>query len=310
MSRRRNVSKMKRVISGVFALICVVCMSVVPVMAQTYDVKDTDISITVDSEEWCVFTRESVRGNSELKSLGITEEYFYNSLINTNAYLDMFYLKENSKDTIEFKVVKENTTDINNYKNLTKKELRNIGDKLADKMDALDWEVYYNECSYIYLEYDVNNLHYLEYYTVVNQEIYRLIASKSNNFTTAEQEMIRGIVDNAQYTINPVYANESWGITKFWAEYGIQIIVAVILIIVIVAAVTVYKKRRAIKDFLTGKKNPNEEVKKELKSTRYVETAPKQSATKSKKSATKPKQSADPSMVTINRQKRSARKGR
>lgn len=282
---------------------CTVFVSVMPVMAQSYTVKDTDISITVDSDEWRVFTRDNVRGNSEIKSLGVTEDYFYNTMINTNTYLDMYYIKENSRDTIEFKVVKTNTTDINNYKNLTKKELRKIGENLADKVDADNWDVYYNECSYIYLEYDISNVHYLEYYTVVNQEIYRLVSSKSNGFTTAEQEMIKEIVDNAQYTINPVYANESWGITKFWAEYGIQVIVAIILIIIFVAAVTVYKKRKVIKDFLTGKKNPNKEMKKELKETRYVETTPK-------KVADKPKKPADPTMVTINRNKRSARKGR
>ena len=285
-------------------------MSIVPVVAQTYNVKDTDISVTVDEGKWCVFTRDTVRGNSQIKSLGVTEDYFYNSMINTNTYLDMFYLKENSNDTIEFRVVKENITEVNNYKNLTKKELRNIGEQLADRMDATDWEVYYNECSYIYMEYEMNGTRYIEYYTVVNQEIYRLISSKGNKFTAAEEEMLKEIVDNAQYTINPVYANESWGITKFWKEYGIQIIVGVILIILIVAGITLYKKRKVIKDFITGKKTPNDEVKKELKETRYVETSSKKPSAKTTTSASKPKKPADPSMVTINRQKRSARKGR
>lgn len=293
---------MKKCISFTLAVLFTLCFALTEVSAKSYDVDDTDVIITVDEDEWYVFTRDNVSGNSELKNMGISAEYFYNSMINTNTYLDMFKIEENNRETIEFKIIKENTTEINNYKNLSAKKLKKIGEQLANNRDADSWKVYSNDCSYIYMEYATADHNVVEYYTIVNQEIYRLIASKANKFSDIEMELIKEIVDNAQYTINPVYANENWGIQKYWSEYGVQTIVGIILVALVVAGVIVYKKRTSIKAFFTGKSSPNDKMKKELKETRYVETAPKTQAPK------KPKKPSDASMVTIDRHKRNSRK--
>jgi hypothetical protein len=284
---------MKKILSFILAVVCVLCFFTVNVSAQSYSVDDTDVSITVDSKEWKVFTRKNVSGNSELKSMGISPQYFYDAMINTNVYLEMFRVKENSRETIEFKIYKENNTDINNYKNLSERKLRKIGEGLSAKRSADSWKLYSSENPYIYMEYSDIEYNYVEYYTVVNQEVYRLVASKANKFSDAEKESIRGIVDSAEYKINSLYANES-GFQKFWAEYAIQTVVVIILIGVVIGAVVLFKKRKTIK--------------KVIKSTK----PPKPSAPKAPQPRVpqppKPKKPADATMVTIDRTKRKSRK--
>lgn len=289
---------MKKILSFILAVVCVLCFFTVNVSAQSYSVDDTDVSITVDSKEWKVFTRKNVSGNSELKSMGISPQYFYDAMINTNVYLEMFRVKENSRETIEFKIYKENNTDINNYKNLSERKLRKIGEGLANKRSADTWKIYSNETPYIYMEYSDLDYNYMEYYTVVNQEVYRLVASKANKFSDAEKESIRGIVDSAEYKINSLYADES-GFQKFWAEYAIQTVVVIILIGMVIGAVVLFKKRKTIKKVIKSTKPPKP-------------STPKPSAPKAPQprvpQTPKPKKPADATMVTIDRTKRKSRK--
>lgn len=289
--------KMKRFLSFTLALLCTLWFGVGTVYADDYNVKDTDIYITIDTDEWYVFTRDNVLNNSEIKSVGVTAQYLHDSMISTDTYLHMYRIEENSRENIEFKIIKQNNTDINNFKNLSEKKLKKTGEILASDISANNWKLYSNDCQYIYFEYETTEHNVIEYYTVVNQEIYKLIALKSNNFSDIEKTMIQDIVDNVQYKINPMYANESNGISKYWSEYGIQTMVIIIIVILIAVAVLIVKKRKAIKNFIVGKRNPNEEMKNELKKTRYVEITPK-------------KKTADSSMVTIDRQKRKTRKKR
>ena len=287
---------MKRFLSIILAFAFAICCFTVDVSAQSVNVDDTDVTIEVDSKEWRVFTRNNVTGNSELKSMGISSQYFYDAMINTNVYLDMFRIKENSRETIEFKIYKEKNSDVNNYTNLSDRKLRKKGEAISDKRDANSWKVYSNENDYIYMEYSDMENNYVEYYTVVNQETYRLVASKPNKFSESEKEMIKEIVDGAEYKINPIHANEKGGIRKYWENYGIQTVVVIILVGLSVGAVVLYKKRKDIKNILKGNKASKEEPSPKAKS------APKPA------SAPKPKKPADSSMVTIDRSKRKPRK--
>ena len=51
------------------------------------------------------------------------------------------------------------------------------------------------------MEYSDLDYNYMEYYTVVNQEVYRLVASKANKFSDGEKENIKGTFDD-----NPLLA--------------------------------------------------------------------------------------------------------
>ena len=297
---------MKKILSTILVFMLMFCFFKVDAAAQNYNVEDTDITITVDSKEWSVFTRKNVLGNSELKSMGVSAQYFYDAMINTNVYLDMFRIKENTRETIEFKIYKENNTDINNYKNLSDRKLRKIGESLSDKRDADSWKLYSNDTNYIYMEYSDVEYNYVEYYTIVNQEIYRLVVSKANKFSDDEKELINEIVDGAEYTINPMYANEKWGIRKYWDEYGIQMVVVIICIGIIIGVVVLYKKRRTIKNMVKGVKpqEPKPAASKPAAPKPQVPQPPKPQVPQ----PPKPKKPTDSSMVTIDRNKRKSRK--
>lgn len=315
MERRRRWSDMKKIITLAMFVLVVFGMTVTTVEAKSYKPDDTDIVIEADDTTWKVFTRSNVRGNSEVKSLGVTDEYLYNSMIHTNSYLDMFYVKSNEKDIIEFKVIKEAASGINNYNNLSKKEINDIGSNRAASTDASNWSVYSNDYTYIRLEYTTYSQNYIEYYTVVNQDVYRLVCHKTNKFTDTEIEMIKEIVDSAQYSINPMYADEKIGIAKFWQNNYVQIIVGIICIGVIIAGIILYKKRKIIKAHLTGKSKTKSDESRNIQPTTTAKKQPgttvkKQPATtvRNQPATTQRKKPVDSSMVTIDRSKRKPRK--
>ena len=304
---------MKKILSVMLAFIFSLCCFTVNVSAQSVNVDDTDITITIESNEWSVFTRKNVVGNSELKIMGISTQYFYDSMINTNVYLEMFRVKENSRETIEIKVYKENGNKINNYTNLSDRKLRKNGELISDKRDANSWKVYSNNNDYIYMEYNDMEYNYVEYYTVVNQEVYRFVASKANKFSDIEKDMIKEIVDGAEYRINPLYAKEHNGIQRYWSKYGIQTIVVIIIACITIGIVIICKKRKTIKKMIKGVKAPQGEKTSKSKSTPKPNSsvsktisAPKTEVKKPQQP--KPKKPADSSMVTIDRNKRNARK--
>ena len=71
-------------------IVLFVLLFIIPinVWATTFDLKDTDMSITIDEDIWYVFTPDNILNNPELDELGISYEYMVNVFSDNRAYLD------------------------------------------------------------------------------------------------------------------------------------------------------------------------------------------------------------------------------
>ena len=68
---------MKKVLLFVFLML-------IPTLgyATTFELKNTDMDITIDESEWYVFTPDNILDNPELEELGLTYEYMLESFQN------------------------------------------------------------------------------------------------------------------------------------------------------------------------------------------------------------------------------------
>ncbi len=71
-------------------IVLFVLLFIIPinVWATTFDLKDTDMSITINEDIWYVFTPDNILNNPELDELGISYEYMVNVFSDNRAYLD------------------------------------------------------------------------------------------------------------------------------------------------------------------------------------------------------------------------------
>ena len=89
---------MKRsVFSFLAILLCVVLCLSTTASAKTYNLGETDMSVSVDDTTWYVFTRENIMNNPELDELGIDYQTMYSILHNNEAYMDAILYYEDGQ---------------------------------------------------------------------------------------------------------------------------------------------------------------------------------------------------------------------
>jgi len=187
------------------ALLCVLVLLCVPVMARTYTVSGTDISVEIDDSQWYVFTRDNIRNNAELDELGLTYEYMNTTMRSNNIYLDAVLFFDES-DYVELFVVKEKTDSSEQIANLSKQPNSRV-EKLAKEAQAegnLDFcEVYKNDYTFLEIANSDIGLYLCSYVTVINQEMYTLKFQSTVPYTTENVEYLRQIVDSVSFDVDP-----------------------------------------------------------------------------------------------------------
>lgn len=170
--------------------------------AETYNLEDTDMSISVDDTVWYVFTRDNIKNNSELEDLGITYDTMHDVLHNNEAYMDAILYYEDG-EYVEFFVRKRaldtGVANLSNYKN---SEVLDLAKGLAKKQGAEKYSVYENQYKFARLEYIDLGYHLCEFYTVVNKDNYTLTFQSTSQFTDEEYAEIENIVDSVRFDVD------------------------------------------------------------------------------------------------------------
>ena len=136
---------MKKVLLFVFLML-------IPTLgyATTFELKNTDMDITIDESEWYVFTPDNILDNPELEELGLTYEYMLESFQNNQAYLDAILFYYDSEDYIELFVRKVALEDIGNLVNYDDDFIERLGQALADEQKA-NYEIYRTRLSFCFI---------------------------------------------------------------------------------------------------------------------------------------------------------------
>jgi len=196
---------MKRTISVLLSVV-LVAAALLPItaFAETYNLGDTDISISVDDTVWYVFTRDNIKNNSELEELGITYDTMYDILHDNEAYMDAVLYYEDG-EYMEF-FVRKRALDagVANLSNYDDSEVLDLAKELAKKQGAETYSVYENQYKFAKLEYiDSNYGYYLcEYYTVVNQDNYTFTFQSTSQFTDWEYAEMETIIDSIKFDVD------------------------------------------------------------------------------------------------------------
>lgn len=112
-----------------------VAMMILPisVYATTFDLKDTDMHITIDEEFWYVFTPDNIKNNPELEELGISYDYMVETFEENEAYLDAALFFADSDDYIEIFVNKKEVQDVKNMTNYSEEDWNLFGEAIAEE---------------------------------------------------------------------------------------------------------------------------------------------------------------------------------
>ena len=229
---------MKKILLFVFLMF-------VPIVgdATTFELKNTDMDITIDESEWYVFTPDNILDNPELEELGLTYEYMLESFQNNQAYLDAILFYYDSEDYIELFVRKVALEDIGNLVNYDDDFIERFGQALADEQNA-NYEIYRTDYPFILLDYMDQGFYLQEYYTIVNGNGYTITAQKPNAFSREDKARVEKIVDSVSFEVDLSLKEPNSKETNKEVNYIIIGISSVVLVVVILLTVFKNKKER------------------------------------------------------------------
>ena len=69
--------------------------------------KIEDFSVDLDDESWHIVTKDNIKGNEDIKELGITEEYMENFMKTYSAYMDSMLMYD-EENFVEIAVIEKN----------------------------------------------------------------------------------------------------------------------------------------------------------------------------------------------------------
>lgn len=182
-------------------LLIIFLLSPALVFASRYDLEETDLSLSLDDNDWYIFTRGNIKDNEELEELGVSYDYLSNLMEKNFIYLDAVHFSENSKNIVELFVRKKIGSEVENLNTYSKSMLKVLEKQLANKQNSKVSEIYENDYKFIYLEYQDSGYNLLEYYTIINNDAYTITVQKENDFTEKEKEKIRNTIDSMTFKV-------------------------------------------------------------------------------------------------------------
>ena len=191
----------KRIISILLALICIIALAPIKAQAATFNLENTDMSIYMDEDMWYVFTRENIKDNPELSELGITYDKIEAFFQENNAYMDALMIYQDGQ-YIEMFVQKQKTnTDIVNLTTLPEAELVEFAQKCIEQRNISTYYICNTDYKYVNLEYqDAKTQKYIwEFVTIVNQDEYIIIFSTTQPFAVNEYSEMEGIIGSITF---------------------------------------------------------------------------------------------------------------
>lgn len=185
-------------------ILCAALFLPMAAQAQTYQMDETDMTITVNDAEWYVFTRDNIKDNPELAELGVTYQYMYDFFQDNAAYLDAILFFEEG-GYLEFFVQKRPLdTGVANLSNYKDSEVSTFAKELAKNAKVEDYSVYKNTYKFVKLSFYDSELKFYvhQYVTIVNKNTYTFTFQSEDAITEWEDQEIQRIVDSVVFDVD------------------------------------------------------------------------------------------------------------
>lgn len=184
-----------------------------PIFVFGMEYQDSSINLTINVDNYLVFTRNNIKDNANLKEFGITEEYMQDNMSKNSIYFDI--VPDDFSHEILI-IIPEEKDMINNLSNVPESFLNELGEKLAKEVGLDKSEVYKNKYTYLVREYSDNIKGYniINYCTIVNGRGYNFQLQKKDEITQEEKDTLKKIIDSADIKILDEYKDESEDVMK------------------------------------------------------------------------------------------------
>ena len=194
---------MKRTVKYVaIMMLCANLAAPMTAHAKNYHVPETDLHIRIDDSIWYVFTRENIKDNEEMESLGLTYDFMYDMMQENKVYLDALLLYEDY-EFIELFVRKKGTDEVTNLSDFDTDEVMEFSEEMAKEIGTENYDVYESDYKYAHLEHEDSGYYINQYITVVNEEIYVISFQGTMEFVAEEYEEMEDIVDSIRFDVDP-----------------------------------------------------------------------------------------------------------
>ncbi len=216
----------------------------ISVYATTFDLKDTDMHITIDEEFWYVFTPDNIKNNPELQELGISYDYMVETFEENEAYLDAALFFADSDDYIEIFVNKKEVQDVKNMTNYSEEDWNLFGEAIAEEENT-DYDIYQTDYPFIHLEYQDQGFYLAKYYTIVNGYGYTITAQKPYEFTNEDALRVQEIVDSITFDVDETLKEPS---SFDWKRVFQYAVIGALAAAIISALFTLIRKNKKNED--------------------------------------------------------------
>ena len=116
----------KNILKYLVVLILLIVFVPTDVQAEIYDVTSADLKIELD-DNWYVFTRENIKDNTKVQSLGSSYESMLELFENNDAYING--IKKDAKLELFLRIKEVNN--INNLSNYSNKYIKELSKEIA-----------------------------------------------------------------------------------------------------------------------------------------------------------------------------------
>ncbi len=202
-----------------------------PAYARTYDLSDTDMSISIDDTEWYVFTRDNIDNNPELEEVGVSVEQMREVFNINDAYLDAFVIYTGGGFLELIVVKKEGNFGVANLSSYSDEDVMELAEEVSGLQEIEDYSVY-KKNGYKFVKLETvstasDNITYnlCEYFTVVNKDIYSFKFQSVSQFDEEDYRRIEEIVGSIRFDVDnslkeDVKRSVSVGKVALWAIVG------------------------------------------------------------------------------------------
>lgn len=174
-----------------------------PVSAESYSPKNTDITLQFDEEHWYVFTRDNLENNPNLKKINISYDTIHKILYDNDLSIYAI-LDQKDGNFVEFFIRKtKNTSGFVNLKSYNESAILDAAKMFAKEKNIENYSVYSGKQPFMKLEYLDKKLNYniCEFVTIVNKENYTLTFQSLKPFNDAMYDETKKVVDSASFKI-------------------------------------------------------------------------------------------------------------
>ena len=186
-------------------IVLLLAIMILPVIcfAKEYQVDDINLKVGIP-DDYIVLTRDNLKDNSDMKELGISEEYMVSAMNLGNIYLDII-AKDISYEILV--IVPKIDIAMNTLANVSDSMLKEVLEAMKEKTGATIGSVYKSNYNYTMVEYYDSKMNYniVNYYTVVNAKGYNIQLQKKGTITEEEKNNLKNIVDSVNIKVLDQY---------------------------------------------------------------------------------------------------------